>query len=257
VDQKRLAMLNALLIDDKPAAMDQLITVLSSVASEVKIVARIDSVDKTVDYLFQKPSIDIIFCGIQLPDGLAFEIFDQAYICAPVIFVADDEGFMPDAFEYNCLAYLSRPVEPGRLSRALAKYRMLNDHFHTNDISHNGNIIRPARHRMIVKKGKENILLPINDIALFHTGHRCVLVTDYLGKEYTAYKTLCDIEQELDKEQFFRVSRQYIVNINFIHGFKSYERVKLMIELTRPEIKHHVIVSQEMAPQFKEWMYNA
>jgi DNA-binding LytR/AlgR family response regulator len=134
----------------------------------------------------------------------------------------------------------------------LAKYRMLNDYFHNGPDG-----VKHRKHRMLVKKGKESVSLPINDIVLFHTWRKSVYVTDYLGQEYTTYKNLCDIERELDKDQFFRVNRQYIVNINFIHGFKPHERVKLMIELTRSEIKHHVIVSQEMAPQFKEWMYNA
>jgi DNA-binding LytR/AlgR family response regulator len=251
-------MLNAVIIEDEVSAMDQLGTALSSVADDVKITSRLDSVSKSIEYISHKPAIDIVFSAIQLSDGLSFEIFNHTNICTPVIFVADDEEFMLDAFEYNCIAYLLRPVDTGRLRRALAKYRMLNDYFHTGYTTRDGQDSgRHTKHRMLVKKGKESISLPINDIVLFHTVHRTVYVTDYLGQEYIADKNLCDIEQELDKDQFFRVNRQYIVNINFIHSFKPYERVKLMIELTRPEINHHVIVSQEMAPQFREWMYNA
>ena len=130
-----------------------------------------------------------------------------------------------------------------------------------NDLTRNDSKDKPAahiRHRMLVKKGRENISLPVSDIVLFHTEHRTVYVIDKRGREYIVDKNLCDIELELDRSIFFRVNRQYIVNINFIHGYKTHEKVKLVVELTVPKLNHHfLVVSQEMAPQFREWMYNA
>ena len=72
-----------------------------------------------------------------------------------------------------------------------------------------------------------------------------------------ADKNLGELEQTLDENIFFRANRQYIININFIKGFKSYEKVKLQVDLTIPDLNHCIIVSQETAPQFREWMYNA
>jgi len=252
-------MLNAVIIEDKKTAIEQLITTLSSIADDVNITSQLDSVRKSIEYISQQPGIDIIFSTVQLNDGLSFEIFNRTNICTPVIFITDDNRFMLEAFEYNCIAYLLKPVDTDRLRRALAKYRMVNNYFNSGHTTSNhiDNIPRHAKHRMLVKKGKESVSLPINDIVLFHTEHRSVYVIDHLGQEYIADKNLCDIEQELDKEHFFRVNRQYIVNINFIYGFKTHEKVKLMIDFTLPQIKHNVIVSQEMAPQFREWMYNA
>jgi len=56
---------------------------------------------------------------------------------------------------------------------------------------------------------------------------------------------------------FFRANRQYIVNINYVKGFKAYEKVKLLVELTIPELNHCIIISQETAPAFRKWMYEA
>ena len=48
-----------------------------------------------------------------------------------------------------------------------------------------------------------------------------------------------------------------IININFVKGFKAYEKVKLVVDLTLPEINHSIIISQETAPAFRKWMYEA
>ena len=110
---------------------------------------------------------------------------------------------------------------------------------------------------MIVKKGMENISLRMDDIVLFYTENKIVYVIDRWGKKYLADKNLAEMEEDLDEAVFFRANRQYIININFIRGFKAYEKVKLIVDLTLPDLNHCVIVSQEMAPQFREWMHNA
>ena len=257
---KIVAMLNAVIIENEKPAIEKLVNTLSGIASDVNVMATLDRVDASIDYISHAPSVDLIFSTILLEDGLAFKIFDQTNSCTPVIFITDQEEFMLNAFEYNCIAYLLKPVDPERLGKALTKYRMLHNQLSYERSLHNVPVPvngKHVKHRMLVKKEKENISLPISDIVLFYTEHRSVFVVDRMGKEYIIDKNLCDIEQELGKDSFFRVNRQYIVNIDFIHGFKSYDKVKLLVELTLPKFDHQVIVSQEMAPQFREWMYNA
>jgi DNA-binding LytR/AlgR family response regulator len=51
---------------------------------------------------------------------------------------------------------------------------------------------------------------------------------------------------------FFTANRKYIVNINYIKSFRSYDKVKLLLEFSIPDNTHQVIVSQEKAPEFKK-----
>ena len=84
-----------------------------------------------------------------------------------------------------------------------------------------------------------------------------VYVIDKTGKKYLSDKNLGDLEMELDKNKFFSANRQYIVNINYIRSFKPYEKVKLQIDLATTDINHAIIVSQETAPIFRKWVYEA
>src|SRR5690606_21746300 len=103
----------------------------------------------------------------------------------------------------------------------------------------------------------ETISLLLEDVVLFYTENKLVYVVDRSGKKYLSDNNLTELEKSLDSRMFFRANRQYIININFIRGFKAYEKVKLWIDLSLPEISHDIIISQEMAPQFKDWMSNA
>jgi DNA-binding LytR/AlgR family response regulator len=111
--------------------------------------------------------------------------------------------------------------------------------------------------RLIVKKGIENIALKLDDVALIYTESKVVFVIANNEKKYIYDKNLSELEQELDKSIFFRANRQCIVNINYIRGFKAFEKVKLQVDLTFSIIPNKIIVSQETAPQFKKWIHEA
>lgn len=252
-------MLNTVIIEDERPAQESLIATLSSIADDVHVTARLSSVRESIEFLSLGPAVDLIFSDVQLGDGLSFEIFNQGNVRTPVIFITGYDEFMMNAFEYNGIDYLLKPVDKEDLRKALVKYRMLEKHF-TNHHSLNSLMQYLGDHRkkrMLVKKGMENISLRLDDIVLFYTENKIVYVIDRWGKKYLADRNLGELEEELNETIFFRANRQYIVNINFIRGFKAYEKVKLLVDLTLPELNHCVIVSQEMAPQFREWMHNA
>jgi DNA-binding LytR/AlgR family response regulator len=136
--------------------------------------------------------------------------------------------------------------------------------FEKHFAAHNDMIKNLVRHydnrrksRLVVRKGLEHIALRLEEIVLFYTENKLVYVIDRLGKKYMADKNLTDLEEDLDKNHFFRANRQYIININFIRGFKTYEKVKLQVDLVLPDLNHCIIVSQENAPQFRQWIFNA
>lgn len=92
---------------------------------------------------------------------------------------------------------------------------------------------------------------------MLYTENKLVFVIDRYGKKYIGDKNLGEIEKELDPDVFFRANRQHLVNLNFISGFRSFEKVKLLIDLNALEYKKEIIVSQENAPHFKQWIYKA
>ena len=110
---------------------------------------------------------------------------------------------------------------------------------------------------MVVRRGLEHIALKMEDIVLIYTENKLVYLLDNNGKKYIGDKNLSELELELDDTVFFRTNRQYIVNINYIKGFKPYEKVKLLVDVNLPDLNHKIIISQEHAPEFRKWIYEA
>jgi len=251
-------MINIIIIEDERPAREDLIRSLQQI-EEINVVAQATSVKEGIELLSQPLNADIIFSDVQLTDGLSFEIFRNTSANIPVIFITAYDQFMMNAFEYNGIDYLLKPTSDMELKKALVKYQMLKIHFSPSSsidklISY---VDRRKRKRLLVRRGVENISLLLDDIVLFYTENKIVFVVDRSGKKYIAEKNLAELEAELDDELFFRANRQYILNISFIKGFKSYEKVKLQVDLTMPELNHLVIISQETAPAFRRWMCEA
>lgn len=122
---------------------------------------------------------------------------------------------------------------------------------------HSSSINGHRRTRMVVKKGTGYVLLKLEDVVVIYTENKITYVVDRDGKKYVGERNLTEVESTLDKHMFFRANRQFIVNIEFIRSYKTYEKVKLQVDLTLPGISLPIIVSQETAPQFREWISEA
>lgn len=253
-------MTKAIIIEDEAPSAHALAHTLYEICDSIEVEAMLGTVTEAVAYLSRKPPVDIIFSDIQLPDGYSFEIFKEVELTAPVIFTTAYNEFMMNAFAHNGIDYLLKPVDKQDLADALNKYEKLERHFGAQQQS----LHQFARQydikkksRLLVRKGMMHISLRMEDIILFYTERKIVFAVDTGGNKYMVENTLSEMEVILDDRLFFRANRQYIININFIHAFKTFDKVKMLLELTIPELQHTIIISQENSAQFRKWMYSA
>lgn len=252
-------ILNALVIEQENEAADCIVQNLRLLDRNIRVKARLRTVREGLHYFSYNPSPDLIFSGVQLSDGLSFEIFNQATVQAPVIFIAGYDDFVMSAFEHNGIDYLLKPVDKNRLQKAVERYRKMKDHFSNKFIAQN-NVIKGVsllKERLLVKSGRESLLLSLSDIVLFSTSAKISYAIDREGHRYITDSSLSEWQSRLDKSLFFRANRQYIVNIDFIRGYVSFDKVKLKLLLAAPQIEDKVVISQEMAPLFRSWIQGA
>lgn len=253
-------MIQVILIEDETVAMQCMVRILNEIAEDVVIKARLKSVKESIKYFTENSEpVDIIFSDVQLSDGLSFEIFKNAGVRTPVIFTTGYDKFTLPAFENNGIDYLLKPIEKEDVRKALSKYKNLQNHFQPMAAQEAftkllGYFHSASRSRLLAKRGVDTVLLKTEDVILFYTENKVVFVIDRFSKKYLIDKTLSELETELDPQLFFRANRQYIINIDYVKGFRPVEKVKLQIDLTMGENSHSIIVSQETAQAFRKWI---
>lgn len=114
--------------------------------------------------------------------------------------------------------------------------------------------MKKKKTRLIVRKGNENVVLRVEDIAFIYRDHTIIVAVDKEEKKYLCDKNLSALEEELDADIFFRANRKYLLNIHYIRSYKTFEKVKLEVFLSLSNCNHNIIVSQETAPLFRKWM---
>jgi len=246
-------MIKTVIIEDERLIAEEFTRMLMKASAKMEIVGSFSTVKESIDFLSANEAPDLIFSDVQLPDGLSFDIFNRVHVKSPVVYVTAYDNYILNAFESNGIDYLLKPVDQKDIEKTIEKYRTLKDHF-DNHRSFINSFYKKQKTRLLVRKGIENIILRTSDIVIIYTENKLVYVIDKDGKKYIADKNLSDLDEELDPGVFFRVNRQYIINIGFVKGYKAYEKVKLQIDLTMPELQHQIIVSQEMAPCFRKWI---
>lgn len=249
--------MNVLIIEDERPAYECLLSELRAIEDNVNVVASLSCVRDTVDWLNHHPSPDLIFMDVQLSDGPSFNIFKACTVTCPIIFTTAYDKYLTQAFEYNSIDYILKPIDQEKLKGAMKKYNGLKQHFlgnYSSLFNYMSNTQEKKRSRIIVKRGMEFQAIRTEDIVYFFTEHKLVFLVDKDNRKYMAEaNNLAELEIELDTNMFYRANRKYILNANFIRRFKPLERSKISVELTLP-LDEEIIVSQENSSAFKKWI---
>ena len=249
--------MNAIVIEDEQIASDRICEMIHE-EGEINILAQLDTVKEAVSFISEtKDEIDILFCDIQLADGLSFNIFNKVEVKSPVIFTTAYDEYSLQAFEVNSLDYLLKPIKKEDLRRALSKYDNLYDRsvfklkpeFVSDFLNRNN-----YKERFLVKLGTKFFHKQIADITYFSTENKLVYLHDtQSGRRYLTDYSLEELERDhLNPRQFFRISRQFIVNMNFIEVLKPYSGQRLSIQLAQGQADE-LVVSRDKVSAFKDW----
>jgi DNA-binding LytR/AlgR family response regulator len=245
--------MKVVIIEDEALAAEKLGHLLKKVSSEVQILATIESVEEAVEWFSQNPAPDLVFMDIQLDDGISFEIFDAVKIEAPVIFTTAYNEYAIRAFKVNSVDYLLKPIDELALSAALGKFRK---HFNTaGDVESRifkafNQISAKYKTRFFVKTGLRFQSVPVEKICSFFVEERCSFMKTTEGKTFDLDFSLDQIEKMVNPDLFFRVNRNFLVNINCIDEIVAYSSSRLKLKSGKTEI----IVSRDNVTEFKRWM---
>lgn len=243
------------IVEDEKLNADRLKRLISEINPSVKITAVLDSVMDTIEWFKENEEPDVVMMDIRLSDGVSFDIFDKVAIQCPIIFTTAYDEYAVQAFKYNSVDYILKPVEKEELHSALNKVDDYKSKME-NQLS-----IDKLLSYVKQKEYRTRFLVPFRD------GFQTILVTDlsfiYMdmkltkarlknGKDVVLNLSLDDLEKQLDPKFFFRANRQFIIHVDSVDQLVNYFNRKLKVILFNADFE--VIVSREKSNLLKEWL---
>ena len=143
--------MRVIVVEDEQPARAKLIAAIAETDPGIQVVAALEGVRETVDWLEQHETPDLMFLDIQLSDGQSFEILRRAQVDCPAVFVTALDDYLLDAFETNGIDYVLKPIRNERIAAAIANYRSLREHFKGDHAGLLATLSR-QRERFLVRK---------------------------------------------------------------------------------------------------------
>lgn len=240
------------ILEDEKLASNRLKQLITDMKPDYKCVVVLDSVESAVISL-PALKIDLVFMDIQLADGVSFDIFDQIKFDVPIIFTTAYDEYALSAFKTNSVDYLLKPIDPVELARAMDKFEkqaVRGD----DEIEKLVKSLQPkGKERFVVKVGDHLKTVDTPNIQLAYSQHKGTYLYDNEGRKFLVDYTLDKLEDMLNPDQFFRISRKYLVQVDYIKDIISFTNSRLEIKIPGFD-EEQIIVSRERVQEFKNWL---
>lgn len=243
--------------DEKPAAR-----LLQRKLEKIKIKADIllHSVEEAIEWFTENEHPDLIFLDIQLSDGLSFEIFEKVEIKSAIIFTTAYDEFALRAFKLNSIDYLLKPIDEDDLELAVSKYKerlprqeKLQLDFEAIKKMLGNPFEKEFKKRFTVKIGQHLKVISVEEVECFFSENKGTYIHTFDNRNYLIESTLEILEQELDPNKFYRISRKFIIPITAIKEIMLFSNSRLKVILPSYN-DEDVVVSREKVSHFKEWI---
>jgi len=246
--------MKVILVEDEKHARDNLEHLLLQIAPNIEILAKLESVKRTVEWL-QNNQADLIFLDIHLADDLSFKIFEQIKVTTPVIFTTAYDKYALKAFKVNSIDYLLKPIDEEELAASMEKFKTTQaaavDYTQIQSL-----INAPKKNyqqRFLVTRRDKIMSLTVNQIAFFEGEDRYVYLINKEGNRFIVDYKLSDLEDILDPKIFFRLNRSFIAHFEAIDSISSVSKSRLKVDL-KPKARRDIIVSSANTKHFKAWL---
>ncbi len=248
--------MKVVIVEDEQLAAEKLQGLIRNAAPDCEVIQILESVEEAVNWFSANLAPDLVFMDIQLDDGTSFEIFEEISIDAPIIFTTAFDQYALRAFKVNSVDYLLKPIDKDELARALVKFKKIYNEkgdFEAKVSKVIEQLSQKYKTRFFIRVGTRFQSIPANRIGAFFVEERSTFLKTLEGKTYDLDYSLDQLQTLVDPEQFYRVNRNFLININCINDIVSYSTNRLKLRLI-VGFEEGIIVSRDKVSDFKHWM---
>ena len=228
-------MISAIIIDDEQHARNTLKAMLMRYFPEkIQIIASVESVKEGV-FAIHKLHPDLVFLDVEMPGENGFKLFDY-FDQTPfsVIFTTAYQNFAIDAVKVAALDYILKPVNFVDLQEAISLFEKRKakgispDHIEKllNTLSSSND----PKSKIALPTFTGYQLEKINSIVYCEADQNYTKIITIRDETILVSKPISYLEEILPQDNFFRIHKSYLVNLNFIKEYRRSEGFQVILE---------------------------
>lgn len=201
---------------------------------DFKVIAEADDGKKALKQIKQVYP-DVIFVDIDLPGLNGIDLVKALRkndFTPMVVFFTSYPQYAVQGFEFDALDYLVKPISQDRLEKTINKIK--------KNFEEKQPIIAPVSkpkeylQYLTIQINKHSYVVNVNDIIYISVQEGTVLIKLKNNLGTVRYRSIKQLESELNPRKFVRVHRKYLVNVDkieeIIGWFKNSYRLKMKNE---------------------------
>ena len=196
---------NTIILDDEQLAIDILKNYVERL-TQLNLVATFQNSLEAFQYIQNNP-VDLVILDIAMPEMSGIEFVKSNYKKTKFIYVSSYSEYAIESFELGVVDYLLKTASFERFTKSI-------HHFESSLL------LKEEVPSFYIKDSDEYIKINVNDIIAIE-GMKDYVKIHTKPKVYIVHKTMKSIEQLLDKYQFMRIHKSYIIPLKKVSSFNG------------------------------------
>jgi two-component system LytT family response regulator len=213
----------AVIVDDELGSRESLSKMIEKNCKNIQIVGKADSMLSAFEVITNNEP-DLVFLDIEMPNGNAFDLLEKfKEIHFNIIFVTAYDHYAIKAIKFSAIDYILKPIDPEELMKAVSRFeaqlenkKLLDKKFKT--LLSN---VKPENKlkKVGIPDGDGLVFINLSEIIRCDSdgNYTYFLLTN--GKKIIASRTLGEYEQMFNEDNFFRIHRSHLINLEHVKKY--------------------------------------
>lgn len=207
-----------LIIDDEPLAR-KLLEAHTAKIEQLELAGVFENAIQASTFLLDK-KVDLIFLDIQMPEMNGFQFLSTLKHPPAIILTTAFRDFAPEAFEFEVVDYLLKPISLERVLKATHKFLELQSRYSETLVT------QASDGFLSVRSDRKQLNVLVSDIAYVESLDNYVKI-HLIDRVIVTRESISALEQRLESFSFVRIHRSYLVNAKLVKTLTS-EHVEML-----------------------------
>jgi two-component system response regulator LytT len=194
-------MIRAIIVDDEVMARESLSMLLEKF-EDISVSNKLSSAEETLVVL-KSEKVDVLFLDVEMPGLSGLDMLEVARELPRIVLTTNNADYAVEAFEYDVVDFIKKPVTYKRLVKTIERLR---ESLSPEVKSEN----------FFVRSEGKHVRIDLEKLLYVETMDDYVVLIMEDKSKHIVHSTLSAMDQRLPDNQFFRVHRSYLVNLERI-----------------------------------------